>query len=165
MESLSPFYVGSALLTDYIPTLRKLHREASTRPTPVLRQHLRGTPLSVSPRAFSHPQAPNPDTAHLDRVQGVPHKHQAHAAKASGQEVLKRTDGLRLFCHGQSSLSSGDLGLARLPRLHDRFRRPFAYIRVGGVLGRSEGGPSRPSLASARSLLPAAAPPYGRGFL
>lgn len=100
----------------------------------------------------------------------MPHKHQAHAAKAAGQEVLERTDVLRLVCHGQSSAvylaAPGGLGLAPLPQLHYRFRRPFAYIREGGALGRSEGGSSGPSTASARSLLPPQPPPLsGRGFL
>lgn len=134
----------------------------------------RGTLLSAFPRALLPRQAPNPDSAHLDRVQGVPYKHQAHAAKAAGQEVLNRTDGFRLVGHGQSPVSAlGSSRRSRSGRAARQLHSPFAYIRVGGALGGSEGGSRGPRLASARSLLPAAAPPswaglslmlFGRGF-
>lgn len=151
------------VLVNYIPTLCKLPTEASTGPGPLLSRGSTSRrsllPTSPPPRAFPH-KLPNPLLAHLDRVQGVPHKHQAHAAKAAGQEVLKRTDGFRLLCHGQSSVSllaaPGSLDLAPLSK---RLHRPFTYIKVGGAVGRSERGPRRTSRASARSLLPAATPP------
>lgn len=41
-----------------------------------------------------------PPSSHLYGVQRVPHEHKAHAAKAAGQQVLDRADGLRLVCHG-----------------------------------------------------------------
>lgn len=110
--------LGKAALTSKRhQTLCKLPTEVSTGPAPLLSRDStsRGTLLSTSPPPPGlPPQTPNPHSAHLDRVQGVSHKHQAHAAKAAGQEVLKRTDGFRLVCHGQSSVSlSGSSGQSR----------------------------------------------------
>lgn len=58
------------------------------------------------------PPARAPAFSHLDRVQRMPHEHQAHASKAAGQQILERANGLCLVCHGPSEsqylqLSSG----------------------------------------------------------
>lgn len=113
-----------------------------------------------TPAQAARPLDPRvPALPHLDRVQRVPYEHEAHAAKASGQQVLERADGLGLLGHGQrvprSLWARSQPSRFAAPPQRPR-RRPFTHFAGRGqgrgpILSRSGGRPGKSCPASASS--------------
>lgn len=121
------------------PALRgATRRPPGCSPEPARAAPARPRAPAPAPPGLPPAAPPRPRPSHLDRVQRVPHEHQAHAAEAAGQQVLERADGLRLVRHGPAACQ--DVPGRRAAALSPTFGW------AGPAPGPPGGGPTPPGL-------------------